>query len=437
MVRLLASVLCIALGFASPALADAGEGGFGGTRLLYDIDFDAYVDERVAAQRDAVRAALEAAPAIPFERLVTANVLVEVTLGGATPAQIADASARLEPLRNLLADGSFEFDLMISGGFVRFAYSDAGLAFRTGEILDQSIAAIGRRIARMDVEAVVRTQGDDRILVTLAGREAAAAQAAISRGEGFLTFHMVEETFVNGQPAAIPRGFRIVTDADGVAYLIDERPAVGFGDFATATVETDPASRMPVVQFVLTGTGARAFAEVTAANVGRRMAIVLDGVAISVPTIQTAISGGTGVITGNFTMSEAFDLADAINAGRLPAPLELAEVRAVSGASPPVPPAADAGALAIELMFVEEGPLAPAEIVAAVRRLGLGKAAVQFLDDDDRSVVVTIGLPADEGGRTKAVARLRAVLDGRYLVRAYWRLGPVFVLDRPAGLVRG
>lgn len=440
MVRLAAALLIATLGLSAPVLADAGEGGFAGTRLLYDIDFDAFMDRRVAEQAEAVRAALETAPAIPYERLVTANVLVEVTLAGATEAQHADAAARLEPLRGRLPDGNHEFVLGISDGFVRFAYSDAGRAFRTRELIDQSIAAIGRRIARMDVEAVVRAQGDDRIVVTLGGRDAAAAQAAISRGDGFLALHVVFDPGAIPPRAMGPAGLLVVPDAvdPAITYVVEPRPALTFADIASARVATDPISRLPVVQFTLTPDGAETFALLTAANIGRRMAIVFDGVAISVPTIQGPILGGEGVITGNFDMAAAFELADAINAGGLPVPLELAEVRTIGEASPPVPPSADAAALAVELMFVEEGPLDPAEIVAAVRRLGLGKASVQLLDGGERSVVVTIALPPNgDDGRAKAVSLIRQVLDGRFLVRAYWRLGPVFVRDRMAGLMPG
>lgn len=441
MIRRVAAAFLVVAALAAPASAADGAGGLGGVRLLYDIGRDAWLDARLAAQVDAVRTALEAGPAIPHERLGIAGDAVQVTIGGATPAtaaQLADVAARLEPLRGPLPGGGFEFDLAISAGFVRFTFTEAGLAHRTRELLDLSVAAIGRRLAGMDLQAIARTQGTDRIVLTLAGHDAAEAREALAEGAD-LALHLVVDTVTGRPPEQAPAGLLAVPDAaePGTLLLVEEEPVLGFADFARATVEIDQLAQTPIVQFVLTPEGARLFGEATANNVGRRMAIIVGGVAVSAPTIQGAILGGTGVIAGNFTRDEAEALADAINAG-LPAPLALVELRPIDAASPPMPPDSDRGAVAVELMFVEEGPFDPAEIVTVVRRLGLGKASVQFLDAGDRNVVVTFALPGGgDDGRAKAVIRIGDALDGRFLVRAYWRLGPVFVLDPATGLVPG
>lgn len=392
MIRLVAAVLVVVAAVATPATAAGGQGGLAGLRLVYDIGRDTFADDRLVAPVEA--------------------------LGGA------------------LAGGGL--DPGMSVGSLRFDHADAGFDFRTRELLLLSIEAIGRRLAGMDIEAVLRTQGDDRLVLTLAGPDAAEAQAVLAHGDDFLGLHLVAATIAAGSPDPIPAGLRAVRDpADpGLVLLIEAEPVLGFADFAAATVAIDEFVAQPIVVFELTSAGATLFAEATAANVGRRMAIIVDGIAVSAPTVQEPITGGTGVITGNLTRDEAEALAAAINAGGRPAPLELAEVRAIGVASPPAPPSTDRGALAVEVMLEEAGALDPAELAAAVRRLGLGKAAVQRLDGSDHAAIVTFGVPAGgQDGRTKAIARLAEVLEGRYRIRAVWELGPLFVLEAGEGFV--
>lgn len=415
-----------------------------GLRLLYDIGTQYDVDQHLAALIESVRAALTSAPAIPHERFGVVGNSIELTIGGllpATEAQLADARTRLEPLRNALPVGGFEFDLSMSGGFVRFTYSEAGLAHRTAELLDATIAAIGRRLAAFDVQAIARSQGDDRIVLTLAGPDAAAAQAAIARADDVVSLHLVTQTLLTGAPDPLPPGLVAVPDTTDPAtvYLMDEAPIVGFEGFATADVERDQNGGGPVVVFSLTAEAARAFAQTTSANVGRTLAIVVEGRVVSAPIIQSAILGGTGVITGNFDMAEATALVEAIRAGGLPAPVTLAETRTVTAGWPASSPTTDASALAVEFMtdpaysYVDPGLVAAGTYAA-----GFGKAGVQFLDGDGRSFVLTMPVPpGGAAGRSSALAFLRKQFELFYAIRAVWELGPVLVLDPEAGFVPG
>src|SRR6185295_16677792 len=98
-------------------------------------------------------------------------------------------------------------------------------------------------------------------------------------------------------------------------------------------------SGLPVVSFKFDSLGARKFGDATLKNVGRRFAIVLDDKIISAPVIKDAILGGSGIISGNFTVESARDLALLLRAGALPAPLTVIEERSVG---------ADLGADSIE-----------------------------------------------------------------------------------------
>ena len=83
------------------------------------------------------------------------------------------------------------------------------------------------------------------------------------------------------------------------------------------------------VSFRFDTEGAQKFGKVTTNNIGKNLAVVLDGVVITAPRISSAITGGSGIITGNFNAQEASDLAVLLRAGALPAPLEIVEERSV------------------------------------------------------------------------------------------------------------
>jgi len=105
--------------------------------------------------------------------------------------------------------------------------------------------------------------------------------------------------------------------------------AVDGADLTSAAASTNPQTGQWVVDFTLNSVGAREFADVTTANVGKPFAIVLDGKIIEAPVIQDPITGGTGQITGNFTAQSATDLALLLRAGALPAPLNIVEEQSV------------------------------------------------------------------------------------------------------------
>ena len=111
--------------------------------------------------------------------------------------------------------------------------------------------------------------------------------------------------------------------------IIRRRAMVSGERLVDASVGFDPQTNAPEVNFRFDSVGAKKFGEVTKANVGRPFAIVLDEKVISAPIIQTAILGGAGRITGNFSVQEANDLAILLRAGALPAPMSILEERTV------------------------------------------------------------------------------------------------------------
>jgi preprotein translocase subunit SecD len=112
-------------------------------------------------------------------------------------------------------------------------------------------------------------------------------------------------------------------------YVIEKRVVVSGEDLTDAQPGFDQRNGEPIVSFKFNNNGARRFAQITQENVGKPFAIVLDNEVISAPVIREPILGGSGQISGNFTVQAANDLAILLRAGALPAPLQIIEERTV------------------------------------------------------------------------------------------------------------
>ena len=117
-------------------------------------------------------------------------------------------------------------------------------------------------------------------------------------------------------------------DEEGVFYTLESAAVVTGEQLVDAQPSFDQNGR-PAVNFRFNPTGARKFGDYTAENIGSPFAIVLDKEVISAPVIQSHIPGGSGIITGNFTVEESTNLAILLRAGALPAGLEFLEERTI------------------------------------------------------------------------------------------------------------
>ncbi len=201
--------------------------------------------------------------------------------------------------------------------------------------VDQSIEIIRRRIDSLGTkEPTIVRQGANRIVVQAPGESDPEKLRNIIGQTAKLTFQMVDETVSPEDIAAgrIPPSSELLPHDDGFApsYLLDRRALVTGEMLTDAQQAFDPQTGQPVVTFRFNGVGARRFGDATGKNIGRRFAIVLDNKVISAPTIQSAITGGSGVITGNFTPETANNLALLLRSGALPAPLTVEDQRTVT-----------------------------------------------------------------------------------------------------------
>ncbi len=311
----------------------------GGAYLLYEVDTADYIQKRLLTLVGEIRKAMLEDPRIGYTGLGIQGQAVQLRVRDTS--QLDLVRKRLEPLRNPLNANLIggtavnEFDLTVdANGLVRFSYSDAGLTQRVRGIVQQSIEVINRRINELGTtEPSIQRQGDDRILVEAPGLGDPERLKSLVGQTAQLTFHLVKSTMTKEQADSQPTPagsleFPSEENPDTV-YVVEDTALMTGEDLVDAQAGFDSRTNEPVVNFRLSASGGRVFGDVTAKNVGRPFAIVLDNKVISAPVIQTPILGGSGQISGHFTVQSANDLAILLRAGSLPAKLNIVEERSV------------------------------------------------------------------------------------------------------------
>ena len=205
----------------------------------------------------------------------------------------------------------------------------------------QGLETIRNRVDQFGVaEPSIQQQGANRILVQLPGVQDPGRAKALIGKTALLEFKLVDE---RAEPEAAlrtgpPPGTEILyqrrvdkqtREERKVPFLVQKKAAITGRDVTTARVSIDQNTSEPYVSVDFNASGARAFSELTDANVGKRLAIVLDGNVHSAPQIRERIPSGRAQITGGFTTEEATDLAIVLRAGALPAPVQVLEERTV------------------------------------------------------------------------------------------------------------
>jgi preprotein translocase subunit SecD len=218
---------------------------------------------------------------------------------------------------------------------VRLTPTEPALLERTRQVVDQSVEIIGKRVNQLGlVEPSIQRQGNDRILVQVPGLGDPQQLLDILGKTAKLTFRLVDtsmtaEQALQGRP---PPESEIVYGSKAEnrqPYLLEKRVIVSGEELTDAQPGFDQRTSEPIVSFKFNTSGARKFAQVTQENVGRPFAIVLDDEVISAPVIREPILGGSGQISGNFTVESANNLAILLRAGALPAKLTVIEQRVV------------------------------------------------------------------------------------------------------------
>lgn len=307
----------------------------GGSRIIYEVDSSGLRESVVTDLRDEVYKNLHDGH-IAFSNLAIRDGGVDVT--------IADAKGRDQLARKLAsaADGLPSHALAVtdgSDGAVRLAPTDAAAAARLNELVEDSIAMIEQRLKDAGVKLVsVVPDGTDRIRIFLPGVTDPERITAIFARKVKVSFRAVDLSIPpeQAQSGTPPEGSEVLLGfKDKKPYLIAKDSALDGEDISYAAPAFAAGTKNPVASFRFNGRGTRRFAHVTEENVGKPFAIVLDDKVISAPVIREPITGGSGQISGNFTLEEANSVAMLLRAGSLPGHLNLIEQQVIQPTAKP------------------------------------------------------------------------------------------------------
>ena len=209
--------------------------------------------------------------------------------------------------------------------------NDAYVERMLKEASGRAVEIIRNRVDQFGVaEPDVRQEASGRIMVQLPGLEDPSRAIALIGRTALLEFRLVADDVSPEEAQSLPE-YQVmyeVRDGERVPYVLERQPLLTGDMLKDATVGFDQTG-VPVVNIAFNAQGARIFAEVTAANVEKRLAIVLDNAIYSAPVIREPIRGGRAQISGSFTTKDAHDLAIVLRAGALPAPVKLIEQTSV------------------------------------------------------------------------------------------------------------
>jgi preprotein translocase subunit SecD len=362
----------------------------GGAHFLLEADLRSVLAERLTNLGDSVRGELRKQQ-VGFKDIT-------VDQGRAVTVVLRDEAQRAKAIE---AIRSVDPSIAVSGqgDTIHLAYADQDLFRRKKEVIDQSIEILRRRVDETGtIEPTIVRQGDDRILLQVPGIKDTTDLKRKINQTAKLTFHLVNEDVAAAGPGAtVPPTTYMVPTREGMQELrrsnpkaweeiqaanprmspeqicrryqpqclpVLKRVVVGGEDLddAKATFEQQQGGR-PIISFTFNAAGGRAFCAATRANVGKRLAIQLDNEIISAPVVQSAICGGSGIITGTFTTQQTQEQALLLRSGALPATLTIIEERTVGAdlgadAIRDGTVAAIVGTILVALfMFVAYGPI--------------------------------------------------------------------------------
>lgn len=302
----------------------------GGVQLLVQVKVEDVYRDRLDAMWSEVRDILrEDRDTIGTVRNVTeegAELRVRIGNAEAMSQAVAAVQTLSRPVVSLTGAGSRDFEVTSEGDELIMTLSDAEKVATDDRTMLQSLEIIRNRIDAYGTrEPVIQRQGADRILIQVPGLGSAEELLEIIGKTAKLTFNTVVGRTDDPDTIAGVGNFLVPDIEVGGGYYILERVAVVGGEQLKDARPDFDRDGAPAVSFRFDPTGARIFGAYTATHIGQPFAIVLDNEVISAPTIQSHISGGSGIITGNFTLEESTRLAILLRAGSLPAkviPLE-------------------------------------------------------------------------------------------------------------------
>jgi preprotein translocase subunit SecD len=316
------------------ALMNLGLDLRGGAHLLAQVQVEDVYKTRMDAYwpriRDALRDIRDQVGAVRRQPSPDGILRVQIENAAGLQAAVAAIEALATPVVTLTGAGQNDIAVTVEGNEIVIQLSEAEQEATDDRTLQQSLEIIRRRVDEVGTrEPTIQRQGEDRILIQVPGIGSASELKSLIGQTAQLTFNRVlGSTRDAGSPVGIGEALLPDRDDPELYYLIDTTAVVSGEDLTDAQPAFDD-NNAPAVNFRFNSSAAQVFGDYTAANIGQPFAIVLDEEVISAPTIQSHIPGGSGIITGNFTVEQSTELAVLLRAGALPAELTFLEERTI------------------------------------------------------------------------------------------------------------
>jgi preprotein translocase subunit SecD len=307
----------------------------GGIHLMLGVEADKHVASQTDRTAEDLKKALER-KGIGVQRIAReGNSTIQVVL--ASPQSWNDALTAVAEFSTFTRSDENQ-----AAGRFKLVMVERQIKQLRDDAVRQGLETIRNRVDQFGVaEPTITRQGADQILIQLPGIQDPARAKALIGKTALLEFKMLDEQ-TPVEPALagqLPETSELLYGRDvdkqtkaerKVPYVVQKRTLLTGAELTRAEVQADPNSLgnwQVAIEF--TSAGARIFGEITEQNVGKRLAIILDGNVYSAPRINERIPSGRAVITGHFTVDDARDLAIVLRAGALPAPVVLLEERTV------------------------------------------------------------------------------------------------------------
>ncbi len=304
----------------------------GGSHLLVEVQSSVRASERMDDLYDEIRMELRRNK-ISLSDIAQSNNQIKITLSddGFKGDLIDIIESLSQNVRGQLGSGQLANELEIIeqiDGSIIVSMTEEALNDLLRRSVDQSIEIIRRRIDELGTkEPTIQRQGNSRILIQVPGLDDPKRLKDLLGTTAKMTFHLIDPFYDGGN---VSRSSMQLKHANNEStYVVERRSIIGGENLVDAQPGFDSQTNQPIVNFRFDGQGSRKFGKITTDNVGKLFAIVLDNEVISAPIINEPILGGSGMISGSFTVQEANDLAILLRAGALPAPLVILEERTV------------------------------------------------------------------------------------------------------------
>tara|TARA_B100001939_G_scaffold121489_1_gene105283 strand:- start:915 stop:2456 length:1542 start_codon:yes stop_codon:yes gene_type:complete len=291
----------------------------GGSQLLLQVETEKAIQEKLATQTEDIRTELSEADIQPQElKLVNNIIFVKVN------------DDEIKKLESIIKENN-QLEVDYEKGVAKINFTEQFMREFQSSIILQSLEIIRKRVDEVGTnEPIIQVQGKQRVLVQLPGLENPDRIKSLLGQTAKMNFRMVDEKAMSllGEKKYFVGSEVLEGDDFGINYIVKKRIGVSGDNLVDANASVDQFNR-PIVSIRFDSIGSRKFADLTAKNVGKRFAIVLDKKVISAPVIREAIPSGSAQISGNFSFDSANDLAILLRAGSLPAPISIIEERTV------------------------------------------------------------------------------------------------------------